>query len=195
MKIILASSSIYRQKLLQQLHINFSCESPDIDESIKEQESACELVQRLAYEKACTIAQHHIHTPGFIIGCDQVATLNDKILGKPHTHDNAVKQLLACNGKSVTFLTGLSLFNCKTMQATTVYDSFKVTFRSLSKNQIEFYLQTEKPYDCAGSFKMEGFGISLFEKLEGDDPNSLIGLPLIKLNQLLFDAGFDVLAP
>ncbi|NRB41606.1 MAG: septum formation inhibitor Maf [Pseudomonadales bacterium] len=192
-KIILASSSKYRQSLLRQLQLPFNCDNPDIDETAKADENATDLVQRLAEQKAIAIAIKHKHSNTYIIGSDQVATFDQHILNKPHTHENAVKQLQLCNGKAVTFHTGLCLFNCNTMTATTLHDTFNVHFRQLSQDQIEYYLRTEQPYDCAGSFKMEGLGISLFQKLEGDDPNSLIGLPLIKLNHLLLQNGIDTL--
>ena len=192
--IILASSSVYRQALLQRLRLNFTCESPDIDESPLPQEAAKSLVQRLATQKAQTIANNHQYSNTYIIGSDQVATLEGSILSKPHNHKNAVKQLNHCNGKTVSFVTGLCLFNCNTMTANTIVENFSVTFRQLTAIQIENYLRLEEPYDCAGSFKMEGLGISLFKQLQGDDPNSLIGLPLIKLNDLLLEAGIDTLS-
>ena len=192
-KIILASSSTYRQRLLQQLQLDFSCESPDIDENHLPNESATELVLRLAEQKAATVAEKHRHTNTFIIGSDQVAAIEGDILTKPHTHEKAVQQLSLCSAKTVTFHTGLSLFDCNSMTATTLCEDFNVTFRALTPQQIDNYLLREQPYDCAGSFKMEGLGISLFSKLQGNDPNTLIGLPLITLNRLLFEAGIDIL--
>jgi MAF protein len=124
-----------------------------------------------------------------------VAVLNDKTLGKPGNHQNAVEQLSNASGNQVRFLTGLTLLNAKTGNQQTCVEPFNVHFKSLTKQQIDYYLKQEQPYQCAGSFKSEGFGISLFSKLEGDDPNSLIGLPLIRLINMLLAEGIDVLQP
>lgn len=193
-KIILASSSKYRQQLLQRLQMPFTCDSPEIDESPLINETAEALVHRLAISKATAIANKHAHSNTLVIGSDQVASFNGKILTKPGNFERAHEQLSQCSGNSITFLTGLCLLDCNTLQAHTVIETFTVHFRELTQQQISHYLHKEQPYDCAGSFKMEGLGISLFKKLEGDDPNSLIGLPLIQLNNLLLEAGVDVLA-
>ncbi len=192
-QLILGSSSPFRADLLNKLGLNFIASSPDIDESVLNNETAEQLVQRLSEQKALKIAESY--PDALIIGSDQVALLDGEILGKPGNHDNAVKQLTAASGKTVRFLTGLALVNSKTGQVQSLVENFDVSFKALSANQIEFYLQQEKPYQCAGSFKSEGFGISLFSKLEGEDPNSLIGLPLIRLIDLLKDEGIDVLQP
>jgi len=192
-QLILGSSSPFRADLLNKLGLNFIASSPDIDESVLNNETAEQLVQRLSEQKALKIAESH--PDALIIGSDQVALLDGEILGKPGNHDNAVKQLTAASGKTVRFLTGLALVNSKTGQVQSLVENFDVSFKALSANQIEFYLQQEKPYQCAGSFKSEGFGISLFSKLEGEDPNSLIGLPLIRLIDLLKNEGIDVLQP
>jgi len=192
-QLILGSSSPFRAELLNKLGLNFATSSPDIDESALKNESAEQLVQRLSEQKASKIAE--THSDALIIGSDQVALLDGAIIGKPGNHDNAVKQLTAASGKTVRFLTGLALLNSKTGQLQSLVEIFEVSFKTLSAHQIEFYLQQEKPYQCAGSFKSEGFGISLFSKLKGDDPNSLIGLPLIRLISLLKNEGIDVLQP
>lgn len=190
-KLILASSSPFRRQILDKLNVDYSCISPEIDESAHEHETPEALVARLAEAKARKIASD-AHS-ALVIGSDQVAVLGDEILGKPHTHENAVKQLQKLSGQAVTFLTGLSLVNADTGHAQTEVVSFKVFFRDLTDTMIEKYLVTEKPYNCAGSFKSEALGIVLFEKLEGEDPNTLIGLPLIRLVRLLENEGYRVL--
>ncbi|SMN16031.1 FIG146278: Maf/YceF/YhdE family protein [uncultured Candidatus Thioglobus sp.] len=176
----------------------FSTHSPDIDESRKSDETPEQLVYRLAEFKAKEVAKSH---NGLIIASDQVATLqdgkgaDDQVLGKPHTHENAIKQLSECSGNTVTFVTSLCLLNTNTNNIKTIVETFRVVFRDLSTQQIDHYLKKEQPYNCAGSFKSEGLGISLFSALEGNDPNTLIGLPLIKLIQLLENEGIDILSP
>lgn len=185
--IILASSSPYRRELLAKLGLVFTHESPDIDESRLANEDAEQMVARLAKSKAAAIAKNN--DAALIIASDQVAVLDKRILGKPHNHANAVKQLSELSGRKVCFLTSLTLLNSKTQQSQCVVEPFVVKFRQLSHQEIEGYLNKEKPYDCAGSFKSEGLGITLFEKLSGDDPNILIGLPLIKLSKMLRKEG------
>jgi MAF protein len=192
-QLILGSSSPFRAELLAKLGLPFIAVSPDIDESPFINEQAHQLVQRLSEQKAQAIAVQH--SDALIIGSDQVAVLEGTILGKPGNHDNAIKQLMAASGKTVQFLTGLTLLNSNTGKIQSLVEPFEVSFKTLSLQQIEYYLQQEQPYQCAGSFKSEGFGISLFAKLNGDDPNSLIGLPLIKLIQLLAAEGIDILQP
>jgi MAF protein len=197
LQLILASSSPFRSELLTKLGLNFSVTSPEIDESRFENESPKQLVYRLSQEKALKVAKNE---DGIIIAADQVATLGkggsslDEILTKPHTHENAIKQLKQSSGNTVTFLTGLSLLNTDTGNLQTVVEQFKVFFRELTIDQIEDYLVKERPYNCAGSFKSEALGICLFERLEGDDPNSLIGLPLIKLVRMLENEGIEVIS-
>ena len=181
--IILASSSPYRRELLGRLAIDFGCSSPDIDESALPDESPHSLVKRLAEQKAQAVAADY--PQHLIIGSDQVASLEQRILTKPGNNENAKAQLSACSGKTVTFYTGLSLLNSKTGQQLSCVEPFSVKFRVLNEATIERYIAAEQPLDCAGSFKMEGLGISLFEKLNGDDPNSLVGLPLIRLIDML----------
>ena len=191
--LILGSSSPFRAELLKKLQINFIQHSPDIDETQLEGESAPALVERLAQEKARLIAE--TYPQALIIGSDQVAVADGNILGKPGNHQTAIQQLMMASGKSVTFYTGLALYNAKNKTMQHIVEPFTVHFRELTEKQIEYYLNQEKPYQCAGSFKSEGFGISLFSRLEGDDPNSLIGLPLIKLIELLSNEGVDILQP
>ncbi len=189
--IILASSSIYRRQVLDKLGINYQWAAPDIDEAPLPDESPVELVKRLSQRKAKALSE----TNALIIGSDQVAVIENRILGKPGNHTRAKAQLLEASGKKVTFLTGLSLYNSTTQTTQTCCETYEVTFRHLTEPQIETYLQREQPYDCAGSFKSEGLGICLFDSLEGRDPNTLIGLPLIALIDMLNKEGVDILAP
>lgn len=189
--LILASSSVYRRELLQKLQIPFSCVSPKIDESPLENEKPHETALRLAQEKAKKIGAEYPHA--LIIGCDQVATLDGEQLGKPGNHQNATKQLQFMRSKEVKFHSALCLFNAATgnMQAEVV--PYLVRFRNLTDEQIENYLNKEQPYQCAGSAKSEGLGIALIERMIGDDPNALIGLPLIKLITMLQNEGVNVI--
>ena len=190
-QLILASSSPFRRAILEKLGLPFETLSPQLDETPQAQESAEQLVQRLARAKAVAAAQ--THPDALIIGSDQVAVIDGQILGKPGEHARAVAQLRRASGRSVTFLTGLCLYNAASQQAQTEVVPFRVVFRELSEQQIENYLRAEKPYNCAGSFKSEGLGIALFERLEGDDPNTLIGLPLIRLVRMLEQEGVRVI--
>lgn len=191
MELILASTSEFRRSILQKLQLPFKSLAPDADESPLPGETPHNLVSRLAQLKAQSIADQH--PQALVIGSDQVALFKNEILGKPHTYDNAVKQLTAFSGHHVLFLTGLSLINSQTGHIQTIVEPFSVYFRQLSAIEIHNYLIAEEPYNCAGSFKSEGLGISLFEKLEGDDPNSLIGLPLIQLVKMLANEKMHVL--
>ncbi len=192
-KLILGSSSPFRAELLAKLGLPFDVASPDIDEQALPGENATQLVKRLSLQKAHAIAIDHPNA--LIIASDQVALLNGTILAKPGNHENAVQQLQAASGKTVQFLTGLALFNSQTGEMQSLVEPFEVHFKTLTLEQINFYLEQEKPYQCAGSFKSEGLGISLFTKLSGEDPNSLIGLPLIRLIALLKNQGVNVLQP
>jgi MAF protein len=188
--LVLASSSPYRRELLSRLRLPFICCAPQIDESRHPNEDAAALVRRLSLEKAQALrATHPRH---LIIGSDQVAVLGAQILGKPHTLERAREQLLAASGNSVTFMTGLTLLNSANGQQQTDCIPFTVHFRPLSEAQIMRYLTAEQPFDCAGSFKAEGLGISLFRSTEGSDSNSLIGLPLIRLVDMLHASGIDI---
>jgi MAF protein len=188
---VLGSTSPFRKELLGRLGIEFITSAPDTDESPLANESPQELVARLSLAKAQAVAS--IHPQALIIGSDQVAVLNGKILGKPGTHENALAQLRQASAKSVTFYTGLCLLNSATGAKEVDVIPFRVVFRTLTEEQIEHYLQKEQPYNCAGSFKSEGMGIALFERMEGEDPTALIGLPLIRLTTMLARQGLPVL--
>lgn len=179
----LASTSRYRKALLEKLGLPFDCAAPDVDERPLAEESAQALVTRLARAKAQAIADGRDH--GLIIGSDQVCVCDGRILGKPGTIDNAIAQLMAAQGRSVTFYTGLCVLDAATGQAHQLVEPFTVHFRTLDEAAIRRYVEAELPIDCAGSFKCEGMGIVLFKGLEGRDPNALIGLPLIGLIELL----------
>lgn len=188
--IILASSSAYRHQLLSQLQLPFSAYSPNIDESRQKNEPAAALVERLAIEKAQALRAQFPHH--LIIGSDQVGAVDHAILTKPQGHDNAVSQLLDCSGQTVTFHTGICLLNSASNGIQHAVEPFTVTFRHLNRSQIERYLHKEKPYDCAGSFKVEGLGISLFSQMAGKDYNALKGLPLIRLVSMLNKEGYSI---
>ena len=190
-KLVLASTSPFRKQLLEKLHLNFSTANPQVNEDELPGETAIQLVERLAVAKAQAVIKDFPNA--LIIGSDQVCLNNGKILGKPGNFDNAFQQLKAASGQHVTFYTGLALVNSKTGQVHSLVEPFDVYFRELSDKMITNYLNKEQPYNCAGSFKSEGYGISLFSKFEGKDPNSLIGLPLISLIELLEKEGFAVL--
>jgi 7-methyl-GTP pyrophosphatase len=189
-KLILGSSSIYRQQLLQRLQIPFEMASPEIDESPLSNERPETTAERLAEAKARAVAR--IYPQALIIGSDQVAVLGDVHLGKPLNHENAVKQLQLVRGKDVMFYTALSLLNDYTDNLQTRVVPSCVKFRQLSDQQIENYLTKEQPYHCAGSAKSEGLGIALVERISGDDPNALIGLPLIVLVDMLACEGIEI---
>ncbi|KPY80267.1 Maf-like protein [Pseudomonas syringae pv. tagetis] len=188
--LLLASSSSYRRELLTRLRLPFACKSPDIDESHRPGETAHDLVRRLAREKAEALADEYPRH--LIIGSDQVAVLDGQVLGKPHTFERALGQLTAASGTSVTFLTGLALLNSTTGECQVDCVPFTVHMRELDRASIERYLHAEEPYDCAGSFKAEGLGVSLFRSTDGSDATSLIGLPLIRLVDMLIKEGVSV---
>ena len=194
--LVLASTSPFRQQLLQKLMLPFTCVNPDIDETPIKDETALALVKRLAEQKALAGANliDETSVPQLIIGSDQVALINGQIIGKPYTVDNAIAQLSSASGQSITFYTGLAVFNSANQQMISCVEPFTVHFKHLSTAQIRYYVDAEQPLYCAGSFKCEGLGIALFNRLEGDDPNSLIGLPLIKLIDLLSQHGVDILS-
>jgi len=185
--LILASSSPYRRDLLARFQIPFICQSPVIDETALDSENATGLVMRLSEQKARKVAMSH--PAAIIIGSDQVAMLNDQILAKPGSHEKARQQLERVSGQNVVFNTGLCVINAATNSVQIDCIPYSVKFRVLDANEIESYLAKEKPYDCAGSFKSEGLGVSLLEKMSGDDPAALIGLPLIRLSQMLRNEG------
>lgn len=188
--LVLASSSPYRRELLTRLRLPFTWSAPAINETARPDEDASTLVRRLAEEKARALTPNYPHH--LIIGSDQVAVLGKQILGKPQTHERAHAQLLAASGNSVTFLTGLALLDSRSGHCQIDCVPFTVHFRQLNDAQITRYLRAEQPYDCAGSFKAEGLGVSLFRSTEGTDATSLIGLPLIRLVDMLHMAGIDI---
>lgn len=191
MQLVLASTSPYRKELLQRLGLEFITAAPNVDEARRPAETPEQLVTRLAEEKARIVMNRF--PDALIIGSDQVAVIDTEVLTKPGTHENAVKQLQRCSGQSVTFLTGLCLFNASLGKVQIEVVPFRVYFRALNAAQIENYLRREQPYNCAGSFKSEGLGIALLERLEGDDPATLIGLPLIRLTRMLEREGIQVI--
>ncbi|MBU1425937.1 MAG: septum formation inhibitor Maf [Gammaproteobacteria bacterium] len=189
--LVLASTSIYRSQLLSTLQIPFQTAAPDVDETPLPGESAEQTSWRLSRIKAEVVASRF--PDALIIGSDQVALLDGQQIGKPLNHDNAVLQLSTMRGKTVTFYTALSLLNAANGEMQTDVAITKVSFRSLSDEQIERYLKKEQPYHCAGSAKSEGLGIALISSIRGDDPNALIGLPLILLVGMLEKQGVRVL--
>ncbi len=190
MQLLLASSSPYRRQLLSQLKLPFVYAAPDIDESPNASETPEHYVERLAIAKAQALrVRYPAH---WIIGSDQCCLVNGKITGKPLTSERAIAQLQASSGQKVRFLTGLCVLAPDGAWQSTV-EEFAVHFRPLTDEEIALYVQAEQPLDCAGSFKVEGLGIHLFERLEGRDPNTLIGLPLLALLDMLRAAGFSPL--
>jgi len=177
--------------LLEKLGLAFTCHSPDIDESRLEGETPEALVQRLATEKAQAIATQY--PEALIIGSDQVAVLDANIIGKPKDHAHAVQQLQAASGRQVQLFTGLTLLNAQTGNTQEVVEPYSVVFKTLNDQQIENYLRKDQPYNCSGSLKSESLGIALLASLSGDDPNTLIGLPLIRLVTMLENEGLAVL--
>ena len=190
-KLLLASSSPFRRQILNKLRIPFTCASPDIDETPLSAETPQQYVERLAIEKAQVLANQY--PEHWIIGSDQTSVLDGEIRGKPLTRDNAIRQLQQSSAKHVQFYTGLCLLNAASGQYVSLIEPFSVHFRELSMTEIERYIDLEQPLNCAGSFMVEGLGINLFEKLEGRDENSLIGLPLIGLLELMRKAGLEPL--
>lgn len=194
--LIIATSSVFKKSVLESLQIEFSSVSAEIDESRKINETPRQLVNRLAIEKAKKVATTY---SGIIIASDQVATLasgdgiKDEILTKPHTRENAIKQLQISSANEVIFLTGLALLNSQTQSLQTHVEEFRVVFRKLSDREITNYVDNEDVLNCAGSFRSEGLGIALFEKMKGNDHNSLIGLPIIKLIDMLANENISVL--
>ncbi|WP_158968800.1 nucleoside triphosphate pyrophosphatase [Paraglaciecola sp. L3A3] len=190
MKIILASSSSYRQNILKKLCLPFDAIAPKVDETKINNESINDQVLRLAINKAQAISQSN--PDHYVIGSDQLASCNGQTLGKPGNFENAKAQLLMMSGQTVIFHTGLCVAHKNNKELEFMVDQYQVKFRQLTEQQITVYLQIEEPYDCAGSFKSEGLGIALFESLNGRDPNSLIGLPLIGLIELFNKMQVDV---
>ena len=196
MSLILASSSPFRKAILEKLGVSFITVSPNIDETRKTAETPYDLVYRLAEEKAKEVAKTH---SGLIIASDQVATLDsgneegDEILNKPLTQENAFAQLQKSSGRTVTFLTSIALLNTETGILQNHVEVFRVVFKSLRDNHILSYLEKEDVLNCAGSFKSEGLGATLLNRMEGKDPNSLIGLPTIQLIKMLAKENVHIL--
>jgi septum formation protein len=189
--LILGSTSPYRRELMQRLHVSFTTAAPDIDETRHEGESARDMVLRLSLEKAQAVASQH--PDALIIGSDQCAVLHDNVIGKPGTHENAVKQLQNSSAQTVAFLTGLCLYDSRDGSYQLDVVPFSVDFRELTDEEIDRYLRKDQPYNCAGSFRSESLGITLFKRMHGDDPTALMGLPLIRLSEMLKQTGVDLL--
>src|SRR6185369_13386139 len=190
-KLILASTSPYRRELLGRLGLPFEVANPQTDESALPGETPEALALRLSEAKAKAVAE--AYPDALIIGSDQVATVDSQIYGKPGSHERAVEQLRALSGKTVNFFTGLCLFNARTGTADVRGIPTLVTFRELTNTEIDNYLRREPAYNCAGSAKSEGLGIALLRSMKGDDPNALVGLPLIALCDMLRQQGVAVL--
>lgn len=194
--LIIATESSFKKSVFERLQVDFLSVSPDIDESRKIDETPKQMVYRLAIEKAKKVAKTH---NGIIISSDQVATLKsgdnikDEILTKPHTRENAIKHLQKSSGNTVIFLTGLAVFNSQTQNLQTHIEEFRVIFRKLSDAEIINYVDKEDVLNCAGAFKSEGLGIALFASMQGEDHNSLIGLPIIKLINMLANEDIHIL--
>jgi septum formation protein len=190
MRLVLGSNSPFRKTLLEKLGLPFVTDGPDIDEAPNPGETPAALVQRLARAKAGAVAGRHPRA--LVIGSDQVASCDGEILGKPGNRAGAIAQLTAMSGREVVFHTGLCLLNTESGASEVGVEPFRVRFRDLSQRQIARYLDSEQPYDCAGSFRSEGFGITLFRALQGRDPNALVGLPLILLVEMLGRQGVEL---
>ncbi len=190
MQIVLASTSPYRHALLQRLGLAFICDPPEVDESPQPREAHAALAQRLARTKAQAVAARHPHA--LVIGSDQVAALGTGILGKPETHEHAVAQLTAASARVMNFYTGLCVLDTRTGRYHECLDTTRVRFRQLNAAEIERYLKIEQPYNCAGSFRAERLGISLFKAVESEDPTALLGMPLISLCRCLRASGIPV---
>ncbi|HUJ86352.1 MAG TPA: Maf family nucleotide pyrophosphatase [Burkholderiales bacterium] len=190
-QLVLASTSAYRRALLRRLPLHFVTAAPDADETPLAGERPPETAWRLSMDKARAVARRY--PEALVIGSDQVAALGEERLGKPGDHANALRQLRQLSGKAADFHTAVSLLDARTGEARSHIVACRVVFRSLDERQIENYLRFEQPYDCAGSAKSEGLGIVLIERIETEDPTSLIGLPLIALSTMLGQAGMPVL--
>jgi len=185
--LILGSTSVYRRELLSRLHLPFTVEPPNVDETPLPGERPADLARRLAAAKADAVARAH---PGsIVIGSDQVADLDGESLGKPGTHANALAQLRRMSGRTVIFQTALTVQCVESGFTGHDLAPVRVRFRTLADAEIEAYLQAEQPYDCAGSAKSEGLGIALLEAIDSDDPTALVGLPLIRTCRMLRAAG------
>jgi len=186
-KLILGSTSPFRKALLQRFNLEFDTDKPEIDETPLANETPEDYVLRLSLEKAKVVARRHPNA--LIIGSDQCSILDGNIRGKPGDHQSAVIQLTESSGQRVSFLSGLCLYDSNDDSYQLDLVPFHVDFRDLNKKEIESYLLAEQPYNCAGSFKSEGLGITLFKQLQGSDPTALVGLPLIRLSEMLRKKG------
>lgn len=191
MRLVLASTSPYRRELLARLGVPFEVAAPDVDETPLPGESPDDTAMRLSLRKAQAVAARF--PDSLVIGSDQVALLEGRQLGKPGTHENAVAQLQAMRGKTLEFHTALTLLNATTGHAQTANVPVRLVMRDYSEAQIEAYLRRDQPYNCCGSAKSESLGIALIARYETEDPNALVGLPLIKLTEMLANEGLDVL--
>ncbi|ENU96838.1 maf-like protein [Acinetobacter sp. CIP 102082] len=192
-ELILASSSQTRKDLMDRLGLDYRCISPDIDESVQGENHADDLAKRLAYQKAHVIAEQHPNA--IVIGSDQVAWREhapNNFIGKPLTVENAIQQLQENSGKIVFFSTALSVQHLRSGFERTLVEHYQVKFRQLTLAEIERYIEIDQPLHCAGSFKCESLGISLFEKMVGDDQTTLMGLPMIQLCKILRQFGINV---
>ena len=189
--LILGSTSRYRRELLERLRLPFEVHAPDVDETPLAGEMPADLAQRLALAKARAVSA--AHPDAIVIGSDQVADLDGTPIGKPGTHERAVEQLRAMRGRSIVFQTAVAVVRGSTSYVGTALAPVTVRFRNLSDTEIEHYLRTEQPYDCAGSAKCETLGIALLDAIDSDDPTALVGLPLIRTSALLRAAGIDPL--
>jgi len=192
MQLVLASTSPYRRDLLARLGVPFQVAAPDVDETPHPGESPDETAQRLSLLKAQAVAEKF--PDALIIGSDQVALLEGTQLGKPGSHENAVAQLQSMRGKALEFHTALTLLNARTGSIQTTNVPVRLVMRNYTDAQIESYLRRDQPYNCCGSARSESLGIALIARFETEDPNALVGLPLIKLTEMLANEGLDVLA-
>lgn len=190
-QLVLASTSIYRRELLRRLALPFECAVPEVDEAPLLQEYPWDTALRLSLAKARAVSSRY--QDALVIGSDQVAACDGKLLGKPGTHDNAFAQLRSLSGRAADFHTAVSLLDSRTGEARSHVVRCRVVFRELGDRLIDTYLRLEQPFDCAGSAKSEGLGIALIQRIETEDPTSLIGLPLIALTTMLEQAGLPVL--
>ncbi len=188
--IILASSSVYRRQILERLGISFTVHAPDIDETLAPAESAAVAVLRLAEEKARAVGSQYEH--GLIIGADQLSEQNGQILGKPADHDHAVRQLKSASGSSSVLHTAVAVFNPASGRIQSELEQVEVECRELNEEEINRYLQADRPYNCCGSIKVESLGIALLSSIRSDDPNAITGLPVIKLLSMLRNEGVAI---
>ena len=189
-QLVLASSSVHRRELLERLRLPFKCHPPDIDETPGSNETASDLVERLARAKAQKVGGSY---PGaLVIGSDEVAALRGRILAKPEDHADAVRQLEFMSGRQVDFLTGLCLLNSASGREQVETVTVQVHFRQLTQTEIRRYLETDRPYSCSGSFRSEAGGITLVHRISSDDNTALLGLPLIALQKMLRNEGYEI---